>query len=102
MATFVNEAFFEIEPKFKNLKWILMRLSYFMNHLCHEDTVSNSFLQDDVHQQHRAASTWDLLRSIRTKRVVSSFLCLLLMFKTKTLRLFNHVYIRFRTSNLRG
>ena len=28
-----------------------MRLSYFMNHLFHEDTVTNSFLQGDAHQE---------------------------------------------------
>ena len=54
--------FIKLNP---GLKWILMRLSYFMNHLCHEDTLSiNSFLQDDARQQNRAASTWDLFRSI--------------------------------------
>ena len=84
------------------LKWILMRLLYLMNHLCHEDTLTNSFLQVALQQQNWAASTWDLLRSIWTDRVVSFFLCLLLMFKTKTLRLFNHVHIRFGTSNLGG
>ena len=33
------------------LKWILMRLFYFMNHLCHEDTLTNSFLQVAARQQ---------------------------------------------------
>ena len=83
-------------------KFILMRLLYLMNHLCHEDTLTNSFLQVALQQQNWAAFTWDFLRSIWTKRVVSFFLCLLLIFKTITVGLFNHVYIRFRTSNLGG
>ena len=74
--------------------------------LSHELFVSwrypNSFLQVAARKQNWAASTWDLLRSIWTKSVVSFFLCLLLMFNTKTLGLFNYVYIRFRTGNLRG
>ena len=44
----------QIKP---DLKGILMRLFYFMNHLCHEDTLTNSFLQGDAHQQNWAAST---------------------------------------------
>ena len=50
-----------------------MRLFYFMNHLCHEDTLTNSFLQVAARQQNWAASTWDLLRSIWTNYVVSFF-----------------------------
>ena len=46
---------------------------YLMKHVCHEDTLTNSFLQGDVHQQNRAASTWDLLRCNSTKKVVSVF-----------------------------
>ena len=47
--------------------------------LFHESFVSwryancNSFLQDATKKQNWAASTWDLLRSIWTKNVVSFF-----------------------------
>ena len=45
-----------------------------MNHLCHEDMLTNSFLQVAARQQNWAASTWDLLRSIWINNVVSFFL----------------------------
>ena len=48
---------------------VLFHKSFF-----HEHTLTNSFLQGATNQQNWAASTWDLLRSIWIKNVVSFFL----------------------------